>query len=119
MPSQSSPALPAGRIEVLPLAIARIAARAVAAVDGVVGFVPPRAADPPSLLAPGHAHRGAVVRIGDGALTVELFVVLRYGARVAEVAEAARARAAEALEAALGEAPASVLVRVQGLRSAP
>lgn len=119
MTSRPSPPLPAGRIEVLPLAIARIASRAAAAVDGVLGLAAPGAADPPALLAPAQAHRGASVRLGGGAPTVELFVIIRYGARVAQVAEAVRASAAEALDRALGGEPATVLVRVQGLRSEP
>lgn len=107
---------PAGRIEVLPRAVATIAARAALATDGLLGLTPPAAGgDAPALLAPSHAWRGVEVR-ARGALAVELFVVVRAGAPIAQVAEAARAQVRAALQRALGEAPAAVHIRVQGVR---
>jgi uncharacterized alkaline shock family protein YloU len=83
--------LPAGRIEVLPRAIARIAAHAALAGDGVVGLTKATAAPEGPLLAPPRAHQG--------------------------VAEALAERVRTALAHALGGIPIAVHVRVQGLRA--
>jgi uncharacterized alkaline shock family protein YloU len=105
--------LPAGRIEVLPRAMARIAARA-AMVEGTV-WLTPRDGTPRALPA-AQSYRGVEVQLRGDAPAVEVFVLISYGARLAEVAEQARERVSNALEQALGVAPASVNVRVQGLR---
>jgi uncharacterized alkaline shock family protein YloU len=111
------PTAPAGRIEVLPHAIARVAAHAAATTHGVVGLALPTASggDPP--LPPAQAHRGARVRVRGDTVEVELFVVIRYGARVAAVAEAASERVRAALEVALGGVAVVVQLRVQGLQA--
>jgi uncharacterized alkaline shock family protein YloU len=109
--------LPAGRIEVLPRAIARIAAHAALAGDGVVGLTQATAAPEGPLLAPPRAHQGVDVRLQPEPLAVELYVVLRYGAPIASVAEALAERVRTALAHALGGIPIAVHVRVQGLRA--
>jgi len=102
---------------VLPHAIARIAAHAALAGDGVIGLTHASASAEASLLAPRDAHKGVDVQLGAALLDVELFVVLRYGAPLAQLAEATSERVHAALTNALGAIPVNVQVRVQGLRA--
>jgi uncharacterized alkaline shock family protein YloU len=98
---------PAGRIEVLPQAIATIAARAAAATPGVVALA----------RVPGDTgrRRGAEVRLRGDAVVIDVYVLVQYGAPIAEVASAARERVRADVELALGQPPDEVHVRVQGL----
>ncbi|MEN9936474.1 MAG: hypothetical protein RLZZ387_3053 [Chloroflexota bacterium] len=108
--------LPAGRIEVMPRAIATIAARAARTLSGVAGLVPPTARDGTAQVLPAHAaHRGVEVHLRGDELTVELYLIVAYGAPVADVARSTQERVREALEHALGSPVARVHVRVQGL----
>lgn len=110
--------LPAGRVEVQPHAIARIAAHAAMACDGVLGLVPASAGADARPLTAAQAHRGVRVTIQGDAVTTELFVVIRYGAAIGAVAEQLSEHVRQALVTALGDAPVTVQLRVQGLRSA-
>jgi uncharacterized alkaline shock family protein YloU len=98
---------PAGRIEVLPRAIAAIAARAAADTPGVAALA----------RVPGATgrRRGAEVRLRGDQVVIDVYVLVQYGARIAEVASAARERVSAAVELALGQPPDEVHVRVQGL----
>lgn len=108
--------MPAGTITVLPRAIAHVAARAVVQVEGVVGLVHRlhTAESRPPLTAE-KLHSGVEVHIDDGALTLDVYVVLRYGTPLAEVAQRIEEQARVAVERALGHAP-TVRVRVQGVQ---
>ncbi len=108
--------MPAGKIEVRPQAIARVAACAAARVEGVVGLVrrlPTEVTVP--VLTEEHLHHGVEVRIYDGDVRVDVYVVLRYGAPLAEIAQHVEHAVRAAGELAL-EQPVAVRVRVQGVR---
>ncbi|HWQ11310.1 MAG TPA: Asp23/Gls24 family envelope stress response protein [Roseiflexaceae bacterium] len=108
---------PAGRIEVLPRAIATIAARAACACEGVVALAAPAPGDGGAEALPlAEAHRGVVVHVHGATLTVEAAILVAYGAPIAPVAQAVQGRVWGALERALGQPPASVIIRVQGVR---
>jgi uncharacterized alkaline shock family protein YloU len=109
--------LPMGRIEVAPRAIATIAARAVGESYGVVGMAPHTQREGVAqVLHRRDAHRGVEVRIGNDAIAIDLYVILEYGTRIAEVARNVQEHVRYAVEQALGMPVAQVNVRVQGLR---
>jgi len=109
--------LPMGKIEVAPRAIASIAARAVGLSYGVVGMAPHTLREGVAqVLRQEDAHRGVEVRVGDDEIAIDLYVILEYGTRIAEVARNVQENVRFAIEHALGMPVARVNVRVQGLR---
>jgi uncharacterized alkaline shock family protein YloU len=109
--------LPAGKIEVRPQAIARVAACAAVRVEGVVGLVrhlPTEISVP--VLAEEHLYHGVEAHVRHDHVTVDVYVVLRYGAPLAEIAQRVEAEVRAALAHALDQFPAAVRVRVQGVR---
>jgi uncharacterized alkaline shock family protein YloU len=106
-----------GRIEVSPLAIARAASRVVLECYGVVGIANRKLKHGKAeLLEDDSYHRGVVISMESDHLVVDVYVVVEYGTRIAEVArnvmETVRAR----LERMLGSTAVRVNVNVQGLR---
>ena len=109
--------LPMGRIEVAPRAIATIAARAVGQSYGVVGMAPHTLREGMAqVLHHADAHKGVEVRIGTDEIAIDLYVIMEYGTRIAEVARNVQENVRYAVEKALGMPVARVNVRVQGLR---
>lgn len=113
---ETSGTIPAGRIEVLPQAIAAIAARAAAETEGVVGLALPNAPTHDGGLRPGQERRGIEIRLRDDQLAIDVYVLVQYGAHIAGVSDAVQQRVRAAVEQALGQPPDQVHVRVQGLR---
>lgn len=115
LPSQAQ--VPPGKIEVLPRAIAHLAARAAVEVDGVVRLVrrrPTTLPTPPLLTE--ELYDGVEVHITDQPVSLEIFMVVRYGAPLAEVAQQVEQQARSAVERALGQPIGPIHVRVQGVR---
>lgn len=111
--------LPMGKIEVAPRAIATIAASAVGRSYGVVGMAPHTLREGVAqVLRQEDAHKGVEVRIGDDEVTINLYVIMEYGTRIAEVARNVQEHVRYAVEQALGMPVTRVNVRVQGLRMA-
>lgn len=109
--------LPVGRIEVAPRAIATIAADAVSAAYGVVGMAPRNLAEGVAqVLRRQDAHKGVDVRVRGEAITIDLYIIVAYGTRIAEVAKNVRETVHYAVEQALGMPIAEVNVRIQGLQ---
>ncbi len=110
--------MPMGKIEVAPRAIATIAAQAVGQSYGVVGMAPSSLAQGVAMvLRQADAHKGVAVRISDTTITIDLYVILEYGTRLAEVARNVQENVRYAVEQAIGMPVAQVNVRIQGLRS--
>jgi uncharacterized alkaline shock family protein YloU len=110
--------LPMGKIEVAPRAIATIAARAVGQSYGVVGMAPHTLREGVAqVLRHEDAHKGVEVRMGNDEVMIDLYVIIEYGTRVAEVARNVQENVRYAVEQALGMQVARVNVRVQGLRT--
>ena len=110
--------LPMGKIEVAPRAIATIAARAVGRSYGVVGMAPHTLLEGVAqVLRHEDAQKGVEVRIGNDEIMIDLFVIIEYGTRIAEVARNVQENVRYAVEQALGMPVARVNVRVQGLRT--
>jgi uncharacterized alkaline shock family protein YloU len=108
---------PQGRVEISRHAIASIAGEAVLRCYGVVGMANKNLmgglAD---LLQPDRWGRGVEVRVSDGQVAVDLYVIVQYGTRISEVAHGVMNGVKYALEQTLGIPVAEVNVHVQGLR---
>ena len=68
------------------------------------------------LLQPDRWGRGVDVRVRDGRVIVDLYVIIQYGTRISEVAHGVMHGVQYALEQALGLEVVEVNVHVQGLR---
>jgi uncharacterized alkaline shock family protein YloU len=109
---------PYGRIEISPAAIASVATRAANQAYGVVGLADKNFADGVVRALSGQAHRGVVVAVDGEQITIDLYVIVEYGTRIASVAASLQNLVRFNVEKALG-VPAgtvSVNVHVQGLR---
>lgn len=110
--------LPTGTIEVAPRAIASIVASSVGQSYGVVGMAPRTFREGVAqVLHQRDAHRGVDVRIGDDWVEIDVYIIVGYGTRIAEVARNVQDNVRYAVERALGMPVARVNVRVQGLRN--
>jgi uncharacterized alkaline shock family protein YloU len=109
-----------GRITISPEAIAQIVGRVAAECYGVVGMslrAPGPARDRVTRLLPkGKPTRGIVVRNEEGAVALELYVVVEYGLNLAEVAATVRSRVAYELERLTGLPVAAVEVHIEDVR---
>jgi uncharacterized alkaline shock family protein YloU len=119
---ESSLSLPSelGRVTIAPEAIAQIVGRTAAECYGVVGMslrAPGPARDRVTRLLPkGKPLRGIVVRNLDGAVGLELYVVLAYGLNLAEVAATVRSQVTYEVERLTGLEVASVDVHIQDVK---
>jgi uncharacterized alkaline shock family protein YloU len=109
-----------GTVTIAPEAIAQIVGRTAAECYGVVGMSL-RAPGPPRervtrLLPKGKPRRGIVVRNQDGAVVLELYVVVEYGLNLSEVAGTVRSRVAYEVERLTGLRVASVDVHIQDVK---
>jgi uncharacterized alkaline shock family protein YloU len=103
-----------GTITIAPEAIAQIVGRVAAECYGVVGMA---ARDRVSRLLPrGRALRGVAVRNVDGAVALELHVVVAYGLNLAEVAATAHSQVSYEVERLTGLRVASVDVHIQDVK---
>jgi uncharacterized alkaline shock family protein YloU len=103
-----------GRVTIAPEAIAQIVGRTAAECYGVVGM---SLRDRVTRLLPkGKASRGIVVRNLDGAVALELYVVVAYGLNLAEVAATVRSQVAYEVERLTGLVVASVDVHIQDVK---
>jgi uncharacterized alkaline shock family protein YloU len=106
-----------GRIEVSPTAIASLASQAVLESYGVVGMATKDLASGiVEILQPSSHRRGVDVNLGEDGITIDLYVVLEYGTRIAVVARNIQSAVKYATEKALGVPVAAVNVHVQDLR---
>jgi uncharacterized alkaline shock family protein YloU len=108
---------PSGRIDVASRAIATTVAEAVMRCYGVVGMSPRNLRDSAAnVLRPEDQHKGIDVQIAGDQITIDLYVVIEYGTRIATVARNIMDNVHYAVERLLGESPTTVNVHVQGLR---
>jgi uncharacterized alkaline shock family protein YloU len=109
-----------GTVTIASEAIAQVVGRTAAECYGVVGMSL-RAPGPPRervtrLLPKGKPRRGIVVRNEDGAVALELYVVVEYGLNLSEVAGTVRSRVAYEVERLTGLRVASVDVHIQDVK---
>jgi uncharacterized alkaline shock family protein YloU len=109
-----------GRITIAPEAIAQIVGRVAVECYGVVGMslrAPVPARERVTRLLPkGKPARGIVVRNVDGAVALELYVVVAYGLNLAEVAATVRSQVGYEVERLTGLRVASVDVHIQNVK---
>ena len=109
-----------GRITISPEAIAQIVGRVAAECYGVVGMslrAPLPARERVTRLLPkGKPTRGIVVRNVDGAVALELYVVVAYGLNLAEVAATVRSQVGYEVGRLTGLRVASVDVHIQNVK---
>ncbi len=114
MPKEEKPSL--GRIEVSPTAIASIAQRAVSNCYGVVGIPAKDLTTGIINIISRESKRGIVVTIENGQITIDVYVVIEYGTRIAAVARSVMNVVKFSVERAIGMPVAEVNVHVEGLR---
>ena len=105
-----------GRIEVSPTAIASIAYEAVVACYGVVGTASKDLATGIATTLDHDRRRGVVVRVTDGQVLIDVYVIMEYGTRIAAVARSVMNVVQFEVERALGVRVAEINVCVEGLR---
>lgn len=106
-----------GKVHVAPRAIATIASEAVLSCYGVVGMSAATLREGiAEILQMDKVHRGVEVRVVEGRIVVDLYVVIEYGTRISEVAHNVMETVKFAVERSLGMNVAEVNVHVQGLR---
>jgi uncharacterized alkaline shock family protein YloU len=105
-----------GRIEVSPAAIASIASQAVLSTYGVVGIAPRNLAKEVAYAFRHDARHGVDVRIKEGQIIIDVYVIVEYGTRIASVANSIMNLVKFNVERALGVPVVQVNVHVEGLR---
>jgi len=105
-----------GRVEVSPRAIASIANEAVLTCYGVVGTAAKDLTTGIVNVLSRASKRGVVVRIENGHIVIDVYVIIEYGTRIASVARSVMNVVKYNVERALGIPVAEVNVHVEGLR---
>jgi uncharacterized alkaline shock family protein YloU len=107
---------PRGQITISEGVIAQIAARTVGECYGVVGMFPRSGRRVARLLPRNRALQGVAVNRQNGAVALDLHVVVEHGLNLAEVASTVRSRVGYEVERLTGLSVASVDVHVQDVR---
>jgi len=109
---------PLGQIEISPNAIATLVIETVLQCYGVVGLAHKTKFDDwtKTLLNIADAHRGVEIEITEEGVIVDLYIIVEYGTRVAEVARGVVRRVHYSLRDVAGIPLAAVHVHVQNLR---
>lgn len=107
-----------GTITISPEAVAQIVGRVAAECYGVVGMAVrgPARERVTQLLPRGRPGRGIIVRNVDGAVALDLHVVVAYGLNLAEVAATVRSQVTYEVERLTGLKVASVGVHIQDVK---
>jgi uncharacterized alkaline shock family protein YloU len=104
-----------GRIEVSPAAIASLANEAVLTCYGIAGTAAKDLATGIVNILSRDSKRGIEVRVEDGQIFVDVYVIIEYGTRIAAVARSVMNVVKYNVERALGIPVAEVNVHVEGL----
>jgi len=112
----NSDTTPLGRIEVSPIAIATIASQAVLTSYGVVGLAPKNMVDGLTNILTRDPRQGVEVVMQAGEITINLYIIVEYGTRIATVANSVANVVRFKVEQALGVPMGDINVHVQGLR---
>ncbi len=105
-----------GSIHIAPAAIAAIASRAALQSYGVVGMAMPNFASEVAAAFTRDPIRGVEVAVDGDAITIDLYVIIEYGTRIATVANSLINAVRYQVEKSVGAPVAQVNVHVQGLR---
>jgi len=105
-----------GEIRVLPKAIAHVARDAALQSYGVVGFADRNFWYRIRNWFTQEDISGVRVRVKDGQIILDLYIVVQYGTRISEVAQGVMNRVKYAVEKVVGVPVAEINVHVRGLR---
>ncbi len=107
-----------GKIEISPTAVATLAVETALSSYGVVGLASRSKFDDwrRGLLHGIHAQHGATVAMEEGAIVVDLYIIVEYGTRISEVARSVMHRVQYTLDQVVGLPVRAVNIHVQGLR---
>lgn len=105
-----------GKIDVSPTAIASVVSDAVLSCYGVVGTSSKDLATGIATAFSTERKRGVDVRVQDGRIVIDVYVIIEYGTRIAAVARSVMNVVKFSVERALGVPVAEVNVHVDGLR---
>ncbi len=106
-----------GTVQISPMAVAHVVRDAALQSYGVVGLSARNLWDRVCALVRGEGYpQGVRVRIREGQITVDLYIVVQYGTRISEVAQGVMSQVKYAVEQTLGIPVAAVNVHVKGLR---
>jgi uncharacterized alkaline shock family protein YloU len=104
-----------GKIEVSPVAIASLAHTAVMCSYGIVGTVSRNLATGIADALSRESRRGVVVRVRNGEIAIDVYVIVEYGTRIVSVAHSVMNLVKYTVEKALGVTVAEVNVHVSGV----
>jgi uncharacterized alkaline shock family protein YloU len=107
---------PQGKIEISPNAIATLASHAVLQTYGVVGMASPNLASGIAASLTRDPNRGIQVHQDGEQITVDVYVIIEYGTRIASVANSLINGVRYTVEQSIGVPVGQVNVHVQGLR---
>src|SRR6185503_1896025 len=107
-----------GRIEISPQAIATLASQATLQSYGVVGMAPKNVVDglANALRMMKDPRQGVEVVVNGEDITINLYIIVEYGTRIASVATSVTNSVRFSVEKSLGLPVGDVNVHVQGLR---
>ncbi len=105
-----------GDIHIAPTAIAAVASRAALQSYGVVGMASPNLASEVAAAFTRDPKRGVEVVVTEGEITIDLYVIMEYGTRIATVANSLINAVRYQVEKTVGLPVAQINVHVQGLR---
>ncbi len=107
-----------GRVHISPAAVARVAREAALQSYGVVGMADKNRAHAWArrLGLEEEIEQGVRVRVREGRLVLDLYVIVQYGTRISEVAQGVMRQVKYAMEQTLGIPVAEINVHVQDVR---
>ncbi|MFQ5944038.1 MAG: Asp23/Gls24 family envelope stress response protein [Anaerolineales bacterium] len=105
-----------GSITISPNAIASVAARAALTSYGIVGMASKNIMDGLANAIARDARHGVDVSIEDGEITVDLYIIIEYGTRIASVSTSVANTVQYQVEKSIGLPVVAVNVHVQDLR---
>lgn len=105
-----------GQVDISTTAIATIAEQAINQSYGVVGMASKNVVDGIARLLTRDSHRGIEVRMEEGEVVVDVYVIIEHGVRIRAVAESIQHATKFHVEKVLGLPVRAVNVFVQGLR---
>ncbi len=115
-PAGGSGDLPAGRVEIAPIVIARIASQAVLRSYGVVGMATANLYNDIAATLSRDPTRGVQVHFEDDQLIIDVYVIIEYGTRISIIAQNIIDAVRYDVEKTAGTTVAQVNIHVQGLR---
>ncbi len=107
---------PLGTIHVSPTAVATIASQALLTCYGVVGMASKNALGELAATLTRDPHHGIDVRLEDGKIVIEIYVIIQHGTRISSVAASVINAVRFNVEQAISIPVHQINVHVQGLR---